>query len=90
MGLALSLVLALVQAISNGIDSGRCARADGLVGVLGNGLVGLLGCLSAGALHGLADVVGCVLRGDTLAGASRWRMFSGAKSYLDGVHFEGR
>ena len=58
---SLGVVAGLVHLVGDGVLGGRGARSDGRVAVLGNRLVGLLGCLSTGALDGLSDVVGGVL-----------------------------
>ena len=61
MGISLGVVAGLVNLIGDGVLGGRGARAEGRVAVLGDRLVGLLGCLSTGTLDGLRDVVGGVL-----------------------------
>ena len=58
---SLGVVAGLVDLVGDGVLGGRSARSEGRVAVLGDRLVGLLGCLSTGALDGLRDVVGGVL-----------------------------
>jgi hypothetical protein len=59
--ISLGVVGGLVELVSNGVLGGGGTAADAGVVVLGNGLVGLLGCLGAGTLDGLGNVVGGVL-----------------------------
>jgi len=60
--ISLGVVAGLVELVSNGILCGSGARAEAGIVVLGNLLVGLLGSLGTGALDGLGNVVGGVLK----------------------------
>jgi hypothetical protein len=60
--ISLGVVGCLVHLVSNGVLCGRCTAGQAGVSVLGDRLVGLLGCLSTTALDGLGNVVGSVLR----------------------------
>ncbi len=59
--ISLGVVGSFVDLVRDGILSGRGTRGQACVRVLGDRLVGLLGCLSTGALDSLRDVVGGVL-----------------------------
>ena len=61
MDISLGVVGGLVELVSNGVLCGGGTAANAGVVVLGDGLVGLLGCLGAGTLDGLGNVVGGVL-----------------------------
>ena len=56
--IGLALMLLLIKLVGDGIAGGLETGVDGSVAVLGHLLVGLLGSGGAGALDGLADVVG--------------------------------
>lgn len=62
MDISLSVVAGLVELVSSGILCGSGAGAEAGIVVLGNLLVGLLGSLGTGALDGLGNVVGGVLK----------------------------
>jgi hypothetical protein len=59
--ISLGVVAGLILLVDDGILACSQAGAEGGIGVLGDRLVGLLGCLSTSALDGLSDVVGGVL-----------------------------
>lgn len=59
--ISLGLMAVLLSLVSNSILGSRGACAQACVGVLCDGLVGLLGCLRSGTLDGLSDVVGGLL-----------------------------
>jgi hypothetical protein len=61
--LGLAVVGLLVELVADGVLGGSGAGAQACVGVLGDLLVGLVGCLGAGTLDGLGDVVDSVLGG---------------------------
>jgi hypothetical protein len=65
--ISLGVVGGLVQFVSDGVLGGGGTAADAGVVVLGDRLVGLLGCLGAGTLDGLGNVVGGVLGSNMLA-----------------------
>lgn len=69
--ISLGVVGGLVLLVNDGILCSSCAGAERCVAVLGNRLVGLLRCLSTGALDGLSDVVGGVLLKEMLASVAR-------------------
>lgn len=58
--IGLAVVSLLVDLIGDGITSGLGTGGEVGIAVFGNILVGLLGSRGAGALDGLADVVGGV------------------------------
>ena len=62
MDISLGVVTGLVELVSNGILCGSGAGAEAGIVVLGNLLVSLLGSLGTGALDGLGNVVGGVLK----------------------------
>lgn len=59
---ALGIVLLLRGLVGDGVLAGSQAGSEAGIRVLGDALVGLLGCLGTSALDGLGDVVGGVLR----------------------------
>jgi hypothetical protein len=59
--ISLGVVGGLVELVSNSVLCGGGTATNAGVVVLGDGLVGLLGCLGAGTLDGLGNVVGGVL-----------------------------
>jgi len=60
--ISLGVVGGLIHLVSDGVLGGGGAAADAGIVVFGDGLVGFLGCLGAGSLDGLGNVVGGVLR----------------------------
>jgi len=61
--ISLGVVGGLILLVDNSILSRTGTGAQGGIRVLGNALVGLLGCLGTTTLDGLRDVVGGVLDG---------------------------
>jgi hypothetical protein len=61
--ISLGVVGGLVLLVDDSVLSSGGTAGEGCVGVLGDRLVGLLGCLSSGALDGLRDVVNSLLGG---------------------------
>ncbi len=70
MDISLGLVAGLVELVSNGILGSGGSGTNRGVTILGDLLVGLLGCLGTSTLDGLGNVVGGVLYG----GVSIWIM----------------
>lgn len=61
MDIGLGVVGGLILLVNDSVLGSGGTAGEGCVGVLGDRLVGLLGCLSSGTLDGLRDVVGGVL-----------------------------
>ena len=61
VNIRLSLMRSLIELVSNSILSSGSAGAQAGIIVLGDRLVGLLGCLSTASLDRLGNVVGSVL-----------------------------
>lgn len=64
MDIGLGVVGCLILLVDNGILCSGSSAAQASIRVLGDMLVGLLGCLSTTALDGLRDVVDGVLSSD--------------------------
>lgn len=78
VNIGLSVVLLLVELVTDSIGGSLSSGAEGCITVLGDVLVGLLRCGRTGALDGLANVVGGVPE-VMLESASYWRC---GKPYL--------
>ena len=65
------VMLVLVELVTNGILGSRGTCSEGSLVVLGDLLVGLLGCLGGCTLDGVGDVVGGVPIETTVSSHSR-------------------
>ena len=80
--ISLGVVRGLILLVNDSVLCSGGSGREGCVVVLGDGLVGLLGCLSSGTLDGLRDVVCGVLEEIILAlkrGVGGWTESSGAR-----------
>lgn len=68
MDISLSVVGSLVLLVDDGVLGGSGTARKACVVVLGDLLVGLLGCLSTSSLNSLGDVVCGILEGKILVG----------------------